>query len=166
MKGSLFCGFMQKIKRLRRKEIKVIFEGILDSFGIEIDRGFLFYETPKGKVYMVNSSFLDFDIEGLRIDKGGFYFCERKGNFIRLSMQAAQMIGQKAKEEKVELLNVVELSEEEYLKYMKGEDVKTVKSDAKSVLLSFRGEVFCPAQIKEKYILNYVPKAYRGTVIV
>ena len=156
----------KNIKRLRRKDITKILDTIKERFDVDFPSDYLFYETAKCKIYIISPEFQNFDFENMRIDKGGFYFCERKGDFLRLSMQAAQKIGQIAKSAKIEPKNSLKLTEPDYLTYMKGEEIKTDHPNNSSILLIFQDEVFCWAQVKDGYIINYVPKAYRGTIII
>jgi len=77
------------------------------------------------------------------------------------------LLTHEAKKNKKKLLNVVELTTEETKTYFQGLDLEKELGDgSKNVLLKYKNNILGCAKYKEGKILNYLPKTYRGEVIV
>ena len=155
---------MQKLKILNTRDVKKIRESMLQSYGAFFVKDYAYLQNEKGKVFLINKDLAKIDIHKLRVDKIGLYMAEVKGNSVRLSKEAAQLL---AKENNNKLKNIVEIDKEEMKKYFQGEDLKKDLGDEnKFVLLSYLGYIFSCAKYKDGIIINFLPKIHRGEVIL
>jgi NOL1/NOP2/fmu family ribosome biogenesis protein len=84
------------------------------------------------------------------------YFCEIDRQGIRLSIEGSQIVGPKA------VQNVVEISEEEAKRWLKGEDLEKECKDCNGfVILKHNKDFLGNGKYKNGRILNYVGKARR-----
>ncbi len=126
------------------------------EFGYALEEDYAFLLNEKGRLFIVNKDISRVDLRKLRVDKYGLYFGEWNEE-LRLSMEGAWIVGEKAKK------NVVDLDEQEVRQYFLGEDLdKDLGEEKRWVLLRFKGEVVSCAKYKEKRILNYLPKIHRS----
>ncbi len=159
---------MQKLNILNSREIKRLREQVLSYFGYFFSKDYAYLKSTKGKIFLVNKDIANLPLEKLKVDRYGIYFAEDKeGSSFRLSMEGAKQLANAAKKDQKELLNVLELSKEEMESYFQGLDLpKPGLEGNKPVLLSYQGEVFASAKLKEEKVLNFLPKIHRGTVIL
>ncbi len=158
---------MQKLIILNTREIKKIKEIVIKEFGYFLKKDYAYLKNEKGKIFVVNKDLANIDLDKLRIDKIGLYFAEVKHNQVRFSKEGAQLLAKEAARDKVELKNVVELSEKEMKDYFQGIDLeKDLGEENKLILLKYNGYIFGCAKYKEKKVLNFLPKIHRGEVII
>lgn len=152
---------------LNSKEVKHIREKVIRQFGYFLQEDYAYLENENRKIFLINKDLARVDLKKLIVDKFGLYFAELNDSEVRLSKEGAQLLGMKAREDKVELKNVVELSAEELKEYFQGVDLdKDCGGENKLVLLQYDGKVIGCAKYKEGRILNYLPKIHRGEVII
>ena len=151
---------MQKLKILNTREIKQIKVKLKEQFDYDYQEDYAFLLNNKDKLYVVNKDLSRLDLEKLRVDKYGMYFGELKGE-LRLSMEAAWLIGKKAK------TNIIEINETELKKYFLGEDLdKELPGKNRFILLKFNQEIISCAKYKDQKILNYLPKIHRSKEVL
>ncbi len=151
---------MQKLKILNTREIKQIKLKLKEQFDYDYQEDFAFLLNNKNKLYVVNKDISRLDIEKLRVDKYGLYFGEFK-NELRLSMEAAWLVGQKAK------TNIIKIDETELKKYFLGEDLdRDLGTKNRFILLKFNQEIISCAKYKDQKILNYLPKIHRSKEVL
>ena len=151
---------MQKLKILNTREIKQIKNKLKEQFGYDYQEDFAFLLNRKDKLFVVNKDISRLDIEKLKVDKYGMYFGEFK-NELRLSMEAAWLIGNKAKK------NIIEIDENELKKYFLGEDLdRDLGKNNRFVLLKYKKDVVSCAKYKDKKILNFLPKIHRSKEVL
>ena len=157
-----------KLKILNGKEIKKIKQILEKQFNYSLKKDYAYLENNKGKIYLVNKDISRIDLDNLRTDRFGIYFAERKNEWLRLSTEGAQLFALEAKKGKQDLTNVIELDKIELEQYYQGSDLikEEFKENNNFVLLSYKKEIFSCAKVKDGKLLNYLPKIYRGTVIV
>ena len=157
----------QKLIILNTREVKKIKENLLKGFGYSLQKDYAYLINEKNRVFIINKDLARIDLKKLRIDRIGLYFAEFKDNHLRLSKEGAQLLFTEAKSNKVQLKNIVKLTEKETKDYFKGLDLaKDLGEENKFVLLEHAGKVFGCAKYKEKNIINFLPKIHRGEVII
>lgn len=155
---------MQKLTILNTREIKKLKKVLLNAFGYALEKDYAYLRTEKDRVYVVNKDISRVDLDNLRMDRLGIYFGEWKENHIRLSKEGAQLL---LLEGGTKVENVIRLDEQETRDYFKGQDIeKNLGKENKQVILKFKNNILGAAPYKESTILNYLPKMYRGTVIL
>ncbi len=158
---------MQKLIILNSKEIKLIKEQLLEHFGVFFQEEYAFLENEKNKLFMINRDLSKIDLAKLRIDKLGLYVAERKEGVLRLSREGAQRLVLEARKKKLPVKNIVNLEETEVKDYFLGQDLeKDLGGENKFVLLAYKKDILGCARYKEGKILNFLPKIYRGEVII
>jgi NOL1/NOP2/fmu family ribosome biogenesis protein len=142
-------------KALNSKETKEIVRWLEAQFDAKLDLDYYFFEHENNKIYMANKEITNIQLEKLRIDSVGLYFCRRMPDGFRLTIEGSQIIGKSAKK------NVVNLSVEEMNNWLKGQDID-VKGDYKGyVIMRCNNDFLGSGKFKEGRILNYVPKTRR-----
>jgi len=145
---------MHKLKILNSKETKEIYKLLKDNFGFEDKLDFAFLMNKDGKIYVVNKEIKKIDFSNLRVDAIGMYFAEIKDGELRLSIEGSQLIGPKATK------NVVELSKEEMIKWLKGFGFeKNIKNGF--YIMKHGNDFMGTGKCSQGKIYNYVPKARR-----
>jgi len=144
---------LQKLKKFREMEEvekKKILKLLRERFGIKkFDYSIL--KSGKHVLRICSKEIKDFDLAGLRIMALGLEFATLK-NFFRIKFDAASLL--KARK------NVVELSEDEFLKWLRG---KVFEKDLEDgiYLLEFKKKIVGCTLIQNKKVLNFVPKYRR-----
>ena len=110
---------MHQLKILNSKEIKEILKLIEKQWGAKLKLDYAFLKNPKNRVFIINKEDISkIELEKLRINSIGMYFCEIDKLGIRLSIEGSQIIGKKAEK------NIVEINEEQAKQWFKGEDLE------------------------------------------
>src|SRR3990167_7622870 len=144
---------MPELKFLNSKETKEILKLIEEQWGAKLKLDYTFAKNSKNRVFIVNKDINKIDFSKLRINSIGMYFCDLE-NEIRLSIEGSQIIGPKATK------NVVEVSEEQTKKWMKGGDLEIEdKGNCNGfVIIKHENDFLGTGKFKEYRILNYVSK--------
>jgi len=151
----------ERLNVINRKEAKRLAEkiaGQFDASTINIDKilkNYVLLKNRDEKIFLVCRDFAHIEPQGLRINTIGLYFCKiDKNGFIRLSMEGSQIIGPNAK--RITLLNGSEAG-----LWLKGEAVP-VSMQVNGYTILRNGDDFLGCGfIKDKEIINYVPKERR-----
>ena len=147
---------MPQLKILNSKEIKNIFELIEKQWGAKLKLDYAFLQNQKDRVFIVNRDISKINLEKLRINSIGMYFCEIDRIGIRLSIEGSQIVGPKAAK------NIVEINEEQAKKWLKGEDLEIEgKNLSGFIILKHNNYFLGTGRFKEGKILNYVGKERR-----
>lgn len=158
---------MQSLTILNTREVKKIKELLISQFGYALQEDYAYLKNDKDKIFLVNKDAAQLDWKKLIIDKMGLYFAEDKETEIRLSKEGAQLLASEAKRNKKKMFNVVELTMEETKSYFQGQDVqKDLGAHSKMIVLQYQDNILGCAKYKENKILNFLPKTYRGEVIL
>ena len=140
---------------LNSRQVKEIKKHLKEQFGFSRELPQAWFRVKDDRLYIVSRDLEKIDLQGLRVEVIGMYFGEWKGNDIRLSIEAAQLIGPHATK------NVIELSEEEMYAWLRGEDLKKAMKEKNFVLLKHDSDFLGCGLAKEGAILNFVPKSRR-----
>lgn len=158
---------VQEINILNTREVKHIRELLIEDFGYFPEVEFVFLQNNQNKIFLVNRDLEKLNLKNLVIDKIGFYFGEFKDNKFRLSKGGAEFLFLKAKESNHHLKNTLELTSEETKDYFHGLDLdKDRGMENRPLILIFNHQCLGSARYKDKKILNFLPKIYRGEVIL
>lgn len=158
---------MQQLTILNTREVKRIKELLVSQFGYALQYDYAYLKNDKNKIYIINKDAAKLDWKKLIIDKIGFYFAEDKETEIRVSKEGAQLLVHEAAQNKKKVINLVELTTPEVKVYFQGVDLeKDLGTSSKMIILKYKDHTLGCAKYKEKKILNFLPKNYRGEVIL
>jgi NOL1/NOP2/fmu family ribosome biogenesis protein len=146
---------MHQLKILNSKEIKEILKLIEFQWGAKLKPGYAFLMNPKNRVFIVNKDIQNIELEKLRINSIGMYFCEIDKLGIRLSIEGSQIVGPKAAK------NIIEISEEQVKQWFKGEDLEVGGNYSGFVIIKHDNNFLGTGKYKNGRILNYVSKSRR-----
>ena len=115
---------------------------------------FVFVQTKNGKIKILNKQVLSLNLEGLRVENVGLYFARWDGKEVRLSIEGSQIVGKKAKK------NVLELSEDEAMEWMRGKNLEVGERSVEEgfVILKHKDDFLGCGRYKNGRILSFVPK--------
>jgi len=146
---------MAELNILNRKKIKEILTLIKKQWRANFKTELVFLMNTQNKIFLVNREVFNLNLEKLRINSIGLYFGELKNNELRLSIEGSQLVGFKAKK------NVVELTKEQAMQWLKGQDIE-IKGQYKGfVILKHENDFLGTGKYKDGKVFNYVPKARR-----
>ncbi|MHA1208383.1 MAG: methyltransferase RsmF C-terminal domain-like protein [Candidatus Freyarchaeota archaeon] len=125
---------------------------VLEQFGARV--GFRFKEMGKGKIYAYKECKV---LEDKPIDAThyGVYFGRLEKDGLRLTIEGAQLIGETAKK------NVIELDYDEAVKWMRGEDFQLESEYQGYVVLKWKNYFLGCGKLKNGVVKNFVPKDRR-----
>lgn len=150
---------METLKALNKKQIKELLKKIEEHYEVkELKLDYIFYQSNKGKIFLLSNKFKEFDHSSLNINSLGLYFANVKDKEIRLSIEGSQLIGNKAKK------NVVEINEEELKDWLLGEDLENKKGEG-FVLIKNKNDFYGSGKVTKDRLLNFVPKEKRMNAI-
>jgi len=141
---------LKKFREIEEEEKKKILELLRERFGIK-KFDYLILKSGKHIIRICSKEVKDFDFSKLKIIALGLEFATTKKLF-RIKFDAASLL--KARK------NVVELSENEFIKWMKGEIFEKNLEDG-IYLLKFKQKIVGCTLIQNKKVLNFVPKYRR-----
>ena len=140
---------------LNKKAIKEILALIKSQWNSDIKLDYGFLKDNNDKLYIVNKEFANLPLEKLRINKIGMYFGQLLHNELRLSIEGSQIIGPTAKK------NILEISKEQARDWLKGIDLETEEKLKGFILIKHKKDFMGTGKIKNKKVLNFVPKGRR-----
>lgn len=140
---------------MNSKQVKEIRQMIEEQWGASISEDYLFLEK-NGKLHITTREIERVDIERLRINSIGVYFGELANGELRLSIEGAQLVGETATK------NILQLTQEDLIPWMNGEDLKRDFGELKGFVLIKHGEDFIGCgKVKGNQLLNFIPKVRR-----
>lgn len=159
-----------KYKILNSKEKKEVFEKLKQQYGVDIDKNNLDYTfiiNKDNRIYIISNDIQKVLSENIRIDNIGLYFGEIYKDKIRLSIEGAQLIGEKA------IKNIYDLSYEQMISWIKGNDIFFDETGDDFVILRYKNPktqkydiLGCGKYNKQTHkIMNYVSKSRRLFVV-
>lgn len=151
---------MHQLKILNSREIKEILKLIEKQWGAKLKLDYAFLKNPKNRVFIINKEDISkIELEKLRINSIGMYFCEIDKLGIRLSIEGSQLIGKKAEK------NIVEINEEQAKQWLKGEDLEIKGNYSGFVIIKYNNDFLGNGNYKNGKILNYVSKSRRVSAL-
>ena len=146
---------MPQLKILNSKEIKKILKLIEAQWGAKLKLEYAFLKNPKNRIFIINKNIGKIELEKLRINSIGMYFCEIDKIGIRLSIEGSQIVGPKASK------NIIEINEEQIKQWFKGEDLEIKGNYSGFVIIKHNNDFLGTGKYKSGRILNYVSKSRR-----
>lgn len=146
---------MHQLKILNSKEIKEILKLIEFQWGAKLRPNYAFLRNPKNRVFIIDKDIQNIELEKLRINSIGMYFCEIDKLGIRLSIEGSQIVGPKAAK------NIIEINEEQVKQWFKGEDLEVEGNYSGFVIIKHDNNFLGAGKYKNGRILNYVSKSRR-----
>ena len=150
---------MPELKILNSKEIKEIFKLIEAQWGAKLKLDYAFLKNSKNRIFIINKDISKIDLEKLRINSIGMYFCEIDKIGIRLSIEGSQIIGPKASK------NIAEINEEQTKQWFKGEDLDINENYSGFVIVKHNNDFLGTGKYRDGKVLNYVGKSRRVKTI-
>jgi len=146
---------MQKLEILNKKEVKAILFLLEKQFSFSDELDYAFLQSEKGKIFIIKKDVAGIDFKKLRINTIGLYFASVNDSEIRLTIEGSQLVGPYSKK------NILELNKEEAKQWMNGIDLEKEADLNGFVLIKHNDDFLGCGKIKEKKILNFVPKERR-----
>ncbi len=145
---------------LNSKAVKEITKLLEQQWGYneKLDCGFLQKEND---IFLATRDIDKIDLNALNVNSLGLYFGELRHEQLRLSIEGSQIIGKKATK------NIVELSGSQLQQWLSGEDLDISGNIGGScennayVIIKHGSDFFSCGRIKDRKLLNFVPKARR-----
>lgn len=145
---------MNKLKILNSKEVKRISSLVESQWGVKLSKDKAYLLSEKNRLYMINKELSLLD-DTIRMDSVGLYFATVTNNQVRLSIEGSQIIGKSANK------NIVQINEEQFSLWLKGDDLEIDNKLSGSQIVKFKND-FCGCGIaKNGLLLNHVPKERR-----
>jgi len=149
---------MTNLKVLDRKNKKILLELLKKQFGFSDKLDYTFLINAKNKVFIVNKDVAVIDLSKMRINSIGLYIAEFRNNEVRLSIEGSQLVGTKATK------NVVLLNDQEAREWLKGNALEKDVGVNGFVIMKHGEDYLGSGKVKEKGILNFIPKIRRLNV--
>jgi len=146
---------MPQLKILNSKEIKEILKLIEKQWNSKLKFDYGFLKNNRNRVFIINKDIQKIELEKLRINSIGMYFCETRNNEIRLSIEGSQIVGPKASK------NIIEINEPQVKQWFKGEDLEINGNYDGFVIIKHNNDFLGTGKYKSGKVLNYVRKSRR-----
>ncbi len=118
------------MKRIKSSLLKRLRTTIKDIYGFDLPKDWVFYTRNNKKIWLTNQDVDNLEKKNLNIETIGIYFCYIDENTLRLSPEGAQLVGEKATK------NVLDISLEDANKIIRGFDIEVKNNlDATYVIL-------------------------------
>lgn len=150
---------MPQLQILNSKEKKEILKLIENQWNAKLKLNYAFLKNNKNRVFIINKDISKIELEKLRINSIGMYFCDLEHG-IRLSIEGSQIIGPKATK------NIVEIDEEQVKQWFRGEDLEINENFDGFVIIKHKNDFLGSGKFKDGRVLNYVNKSRRITSMV
>ncbi len=146
---------MQNLKILNSKEKRNILDNLKEQFQYNLDMPYTFLMNSEEKIFLVTQDLAKIDLEQLRVNNIGLYFGKKEKDGIRLSIEGSQIVGKNAQK------NVLELTEEETMRWFRGLEISVEKDIPGYLLLKNKNDFIGCGKCKNGKIINYVEKGRR-----
>ncbi len=147
-----------KLKIYNSKEKKVFLKKLFKQFGFEPKKEYVYMESGKQKLYVVNADIAKVNLDDYRIDSIGLYIGKYQLDGFRPSIEGSQIIGPLAKK------NVVEITLEQRHEWLKGQDINV--EGPNEIVIVKQGEDYLGAgKIVNGKLLTGIPKSRRLNVV-
>lgn len=146
---------LMKAKPLNTRNIKKVKDILYEQYGFSEDLPYIFFLTESDKLYIVSEDFKKVGIEQNFVNSMGLYFAKYEKEGIRPSIEGSQIIG------KFSNKNIIDLTEEQYKEWMRGEDVYIEGDFGRFPLMKYKDDFMGSGIFKENKVLNHIPKTRR-----
>ncbi len=155
----------QSIRFLNSKDRKKLLEALRNQFGVDELPVGAYFINAKDKVGFINKEVDLIPLDDLRIDSLGLYIGTWQRDGFRLSIEGSMMFAKLARK------NIVFLSDEQMINWLKGSDIIWSGDEEGFVIVKHGNDVLGCGKIRinkdsgVKELLNYTPKARRLIVV-
>ena len=149
-----------KLDRLRRSDKKRVKEFLQTVYGYTLPSGYSYFVNSKHKLFMVSAG-MD-DLLQFKLDRVGLYLGEMNDTEFRLSFCGLKLFWHMQGPAK----NQYELTKTLTEMYLRGQNIPCKNEGRAFYTLTYQNEPVAVAKAIEGTFLNYVPKAFRGEIIV
>ncbi|MBI4150030.1 hypothetical protein HY488_01355, partial [Candidatus Woesearchaeota archaeon] len=137
----------------QKKSINHILE---QQWGFTKKLDYVYLLSRKNNLYFMNRDLEQLDMTNLRISSIGLYIGELlHEKELRLSIEGSQIIGSHATK------NVIEVDKEQMRLWLKGHDLDVQQESNAFVIIKHDADFLGCGKLKDKKILNFVPKTRR-----
>ena len=144
-----------KFTVLNSRQVKDVLSLMIRQFCSALEGDYAFLEDNERHVYIIGKEVSALDLSKFRINSVGLYIAERMDDGLRLSIEGSQLVGPNATR------NVLELSEQQMMSWLKGSSIP-VDTDLKGfVILRHEQSYLGCGKIKNNEVLSFVSKARR-----
>ena len=148
------------LERLRKTEKKRVKQFLLDVYGYELPKGYSYFVNSRNKIFMVVAG-ID-DLLQFKLDRVGLYIGEFNETEFRLSFCALKWFWAQQGPAK----NQYELTKTLTEMYMRGQKIPCRVEGREFLTLVYEDEPIAVAKSVDGTLLNYVPKSFRGEIIL
>jgi len=148
-----------KLRPLNRKETSAILLQIQEEYGVDAKKllidDYVFFQSDKNKVYIIDAKIKEVNLDFVRVNSFGLYFCELAHGNVRLSMEGSKIIGEHATK------NVLVLDNDIAKQWLLGNDIPCEQEYNGYVIIKNNNDYIGCGKYKEGKIFNFVPKQRR-----
>lgn len=139
---------------MNSKEVNKVLKQLKEQFDIDFPKDYYFFKNNKGRVFLISKRLKDINLDKVRVNELGLYFATIEKDGVRLSIEGSQLLKDAKK-------NVIELTEEQFLEWLKGFDID-VEDERNGFMIVKHKNYFCGSgKLKENKLFNFVPKSRR-----
>lgn len=142
-----------KLELFNSKQTRKIIGLIEKQYGCKLKLDYAFLRSSDDKIFIVNKKIREIDLSNLKINSIGYNFGQIHRGEIRLSVEGSQLVGPRAKK------NVCEVSREQMLKWLRGEDIDVGGNHSGFVIIKHEKDFFASGKFKQGKVLNYLSKS-------
>ena len=157
---------MRNLRPLSARESRQIIELVDAQYGckLSLDFYFIIHERDRN-VYLLSRDVAAIDLEALRVNSLGSYFCEinEDNTLVRLSIEGSQIVGPHASQ------NIVLLEDDQFKLWAKGITLAITHTMQKQlenatgyvIIKNARNDYYGVGRAKNNELLNFTPKNRR-----
>ena len=120
-----------RYKKLRHKITKRMKNDLEETYGFKVPNDWMFYHISENRIWLLTPELENFDYSNLSVETMGLYFCYYDYDRLRLSPEAAQLIGPLATK------NVLFISPKQVEELIRGFDIDIITNlDAEYIILN------------------------------
>lgn len=143
-------------KIMNRRHIKSLIKSLENQYSLNnLDLDYIFILNSEDKIHIVDKKLAALDLENIRVNSVGLYFCTMQDSKVRLSIEGSQIIGPSAKS------NVLVLSKDEIKNWIGGNDLDKECSSKEFMIIKYDKDFYGSGKCKNGKVLNYIPKSRR-----
>ena len=106
-----------RYNELRKREVDTIKDLLLENYGFVMPKSWMLYYLGKEKVWVLKEEFFNLPLEKFNVETMGFYLCHFEHDIFRLSIQGAQIVGETATK------NILDISLKDAWELLRGFDI-------------------------------------------
>ncbi|MBU3940995.1 MAG: hypothetical protein KKH88_03660 [Nanoarchaeota archaeon] len=139
---------------MNSKEVNRVLKQLKEQFDIDFPKDYYFFKNNKGRIFLISKRLKDINLDKVRVNELGLYFATIEKDGIRLSIEGSQLLKDAKK-------NVIELTEEQFLEWLKGFDIELEDEREGYMIVKYKNYYCGSGKLKEKKLNNFVPKSRR-----